>query len=90
MTSPDERAPLVRTLTDLVATHLLDGQGTQIEETSPLVEWGVIDSFNMFRLLGLIEETCAVTIPVEAVTGDDFRSVGAMADLVLRHRRSAG
>ena len=82
----DNQANLCRGLRDLITAEFVHDDTLRIEDETPLIEWGIIDSFNMFRILVHAEERFGVTIPLETVVPDDFQSIAALAKLVERRR----
>lgn len=54
-----------------------------------LLENDVVDSIGVFQLVTLIEERLGVEVPDDELVPENFASVGALADMVERHRASA-
>ncbi|MBP0456402.1 acyl carrier protein [Streptomyces montanisoli] len=66
--------------------------GTEAEPLtvdSPLLDMGVLDSVRTARLLAHIRSEYGVRVPPGQMTGEHFRSVAAIADLVLTLRSQA-
>jgi acyl carrier protein len=63
--------------------------GVQIDERTPLLEWGVLNSMNTARLLTFIRETLGVPVPPSMITGKHFRDLRTITDLVLSLTASA-
>jgi acyl carrier protein len=80
------------TLTDSVVDEvyvLVRSFSPNVESAqTDLLEAGILDSASLVRLLLAVEAQFAVTIPMEEVEIDSFRTVAEIADLV-RERRSA-
>ena len=55
-----------------------------------LIETGVLDSLALVELLFALEREFGVTIPLEELDIDSFRSVAAIADFVDTARAAAG
>ncbi|MEU6356327.1 acyl carrier protein [Streptomyces sp. NPDC047072] len=67
-------------------TFLAGDPGEELEDTSPLLEWGVLNSLNTVRLVGFIREELGVKVPPLAVSGSNFKDVRSIAEMVLAHR----
>lgn len=73
-------------LRDFVATALLQGDDAGLDETTPLLEWGVLDSTAMVDLLAYVERQFGVHIPFEDVKPQHFRTLEALTSLVVEVR----
>ena len=69
-------------LTHFVATELLDGDGSALTETTPLLEWGVLDSVSILSLLAFIEHDLGVSVPDERVRPEHFQNLARLCALV--------
>lgn len=49
-----------------------------------LLETGLVDSIGLVELILELEERFGVTLPMEGLEIDDFRSVYRIADLIVR------
>lgn len=76
-------AQLARHITDLIAEKLLVEVSSSEDD---LVASGVLDSLTLVQLLVEIEQRFAVTIPLEELEIDDFRSITSITQLI--HRRT--
>lgn len=77
--------------TDSITAALLDilNREMGLGVTSPdadLFESGILDSFTLVNLLLHIESRFNVTVPLEQLNLDSFRSVGAITGFVAAHR----
>ena len=68
-----------------IAETFLDGDDEGLEPSSPLLEWGILDSMGMVRLLKFLEEEFAVRIDEEAITPKNFRDVRSISSLVVEY-----
>ena len=70
-------------VTELIAEKL------QLEVPSPgvdLFETGLLDSLRFVELLASLEEAFGVTVSVEEIELDDFRTTARIAEFILRKR----
>jgi acyl carrier protein len=59
-----------------IRERLLDGDAAgELDETSPLLEWGVINSLNSVILLSFITEEFGTQILLENIDATTFKSV---------------
>lgn len=77
--------------TDSITAALLDilNREMGLGVTSPdadLFESGILDSFTLVNLLLHIESRFNVTVPLEQLNLDSFRSVGAMTGFIAAYR----
>lgn len=81
---------ILHRLTTYVKRQLLNDQGVGLEPTSPLLEWGVLNSMEIIRLLKHIQEDFAVAVPPLRVTGENFKNLESITRLIvaLRAERS--
>jgi acyl carrier protein len=54
-----------------------------LNETTPLLEWGIINSLEMVKLLSFIREQFGVEVPTDKLVADSFTSISSIADLIL-------
>jgi acyl carrier protein len=66
----------------VVHTHL-DGRA-DVTAATPLLEWGVIDSFGLADLLRFIDERFAIAVPTEEITPENFESLSQLGALLSR------
>ncbi|MEU7043420.1 phosphopantetheine-binding protein [Streptomyces varsoviensis] len=86
-----ERADLLEKLIGFVRDDLLNGQaGAELTSTTPLLEWGVLDSIKTARLLAFIRDDIGVRVPPKKMVGDHFKDLEHVTDLVLELQQPVG
>ncbi|KOG90606.1 hypothetical protein ADK38_07795 [Streptomyces varsoviensis] len=86
-----ERADLLEKLIGFVRDDLLNGQaGAELTPTTPLLEWGVLDSIKTARLLAFIRDDIGVRVPPKKMVGDHFKDLEHVTDLVLELQQPVG
>jgi clorobiocin biosynthesis protein CloN5 len=65
-----------------IGAQLLSGDDAGLNRTTPLLEWGLINSMEMKQLVGFLERRFAVSIAGQDVVAKNFRSVESIAELV--------
>ncbi|HEY7415786.1 MAG TPA: MupA/Atu3671 family FMN-dependent luciferase-like monooxygenase, partial [Ktedonobacteraceae bacterium] len=78
-----QRADILEQLKNYVALHLLDGDATGLSNTTPLLEWGIINSLAITRLLNFIQSQFHVTILLDQIVAEQFETLDALTDLIL-------
>ncbi|MFE7720689.1 hypothetical protein ACFU44_16785 [Nocardia rhizosphaerihabitans] len=73
-------------LLECIADSWLDGNGEGLSADTPLLEFNIISSAEIFDLVHVIQAEFGIVIPLQDVRPDNFRSVAAIADLIDRFR----
>jgi acyl carrier protein len=66
-----------------IVRHLLDGQ-MDLDRRTPLLEWGVIDSFALTDLLAFVEDEFNIAVPGNEITPENLRDLEAIGALLSR------
>lgn len=75
--------PLIRqVLFEHIAKELLHGDPRGLDDETPLLEWGIIDSLSMINLLVFIDEQFGIRVPDDAVTPEHFRDLRSLVALL--------
>jgi acyl carrier protein len=73
----DELASYVRT------EFLGDDRSAELGPTTPLLEWGILNSMNTAKLLTHIREQHGVNVPPTYLVGNNFKDLSRIADMVV-------
>lgn len=79
---------IIQDLRIYVSEQILDGEDVGLEATTPLIEWGILNSMEIAQLVAFIHDRFAVDVPVDAVTLDNFKDLDSLAKLVQGHSES--
>ena len=79
-----DRSKLLARRTTFVAREFLDGDERELTPTTPLLEWGVLDSMSMLALLAFVEDELEIRIPDEAVRPESFQNLDRLATLLAK------
>jgi acyl carrier protein len=75
---------------EFVRAQLLGNDSSaELTPTSPLLEWGVLNSMNIARLLAFIRERFGVHVPPQHIVGANFRDLDSVAGLTVSLADSA-
>jgi acyl carrier protein len=67
-----------------------EAEDTEIDENTPLISSGIVDSFSMVSLKRFLEKKCVISIPDEEATPEAFNTVTSILVLVNRHLANKG
>jgi acyl carrier protein len=78
------RSEMLGELRQFVVHELLDGRDTGLDEHTPLLAWGVIDSLSVAYLVQFTHERFGIEVPQREVTPDNLTDLDAYADMLVR------
>ncbi len=70
-------------LKQFIANTVLDGKAIGLDETTPLLEWGIINSMEMVRLVSFIQKQFGVDVPAKKMIADHFANIASLTNLVI-------
>ena len=73
-------------LRDYIVSEILEGDGHDLDAQTPLLEWGILNSIEMTRLLAFIGRQFGVAIAPREVTPAHFRTIDQIVALVEQRR----
>jgi acyl carrier protein len=77
-----DRAHIEAKLRDFIDQSILDGQGADLSVSTPLFEFGILDSFALFTVIGFIADEWKLNMQLERLRTEDFESIATIAALV--------
>ena len=78
-----ELTTIIEQLKTYIAQDILSGKDIGLDETTPLLAWGIINSLEMIKLLRFIHQRFSVDIPPDKLIADSFTDIASIANLVL-------
>ncbi|OIJ88235.1 hypothetical protein [Streptomyces colonosanans] len=76
----DEITPRITTF---ISESFLDGDPKgELTESTPLLEWEVLNSMNSALLLNFLREELRVDVPLSSINAANFRDIAAISNLV--------
>lgn len=78
---------ILEQIKEYIAQEVLHGESLGLNEQTPLLEWGILSSFEMVGTLGFIEKQFHVLIPVEKIVADRFINLLSITEFVLECMR---
>jgi acyl carrier protein len=81
---------LKEVILEYVTQEYLEDDSDPLENDSPLISGGIVDSFSMVSLKRFLENRYDIQIPDDEATPEAFDSVDKIADLVERFLEKKG
>jgi acyl carrier protein len=73
-----------------VAKQLLDGDDRELDASTPLLAWGILDSMSLIKLTDFIEGELKVTIPTDELADSaNLQNLGTITRMVLKYSSPA-
>jgi acyl carrier protein len=64
-----------------------DDDDIELDENTPLISSGIVDSFSMVSLKRFLEKKCDITLSDEEATPEAFDSVSSIITMVQKHQK---
>ncbi|TMC20554.1 MAG: hypothetical protein E6J34_12405 [Chloroflexi bacterium] len=77
------RTTIVEQLKNYIAQDVLLGKDSGLDEMTPLLAWGLINSLEMVKLLRFIRQRFSVDISTDKLSADSFTDIASIANLIL-------
>jgi len=78
-----QRKELIDQLNAYFVKNVLDGRDIGLSETTPLLEWGIINSLEIVRLLNYIDEQFGIEISYADLTPANFTDISSIVEMIL-------
>jgi acyl carrier protein len=86
-----DRTTILSKLNDYVVAELLDGKDVeQFDTTTPLLDWGLLNSIETARLVAFVRQELGVRVPPTDMVKKHFQNLESIADLLLSLQDSSG
>jgi D-alanine--poly(phosphoribitol) ligase subunit 2 len=66
-----------------------DAEDMELDENTPLISSGIVDSFSMVSLKRFLEKKCEISIPDEEASTEAFDTVASILALVEKIKKGA-
>lgn len=74
---------VVEGLKSYVSSEILDGEDIGLEASTPLIEWGIVNSMEIARLVAFIQDRWGVAIPGDMITLEHFKDLYSISRLIV-------
>ena len=79
-----KREEMYGELRGFVVKELLDGRDTGLDEHTPLLAWGVLDSLSVNVLVSFTNERFGIEVPQSEVTPQNLKDLDSYVSLLTR------
>jgi peptidyl carrier protein len=62
----------------------------ELDETTPLLEWGILDSLNTAILIGHIREEFGTAVPTEKISKATFENIRSITSMLCSAKTGTG
>ena len=80
------REEMLDELRGFVVRELLDGRDTGLDEHTPLLAWGVLDSLSVNVLISFTNERFGIEVPQSEVAPQNLKDLDSYVGLLMRLR----
>lgn len=74
---------ILKVLRTYVAEEILRGNADDLNAQTPLLEWGLLNSIEIVKLLSFIDDRFEVEVPFEMIDEARFRNLETISTLIL-------
>jgi acyl carrier protein len=78
------REEMLGELKGFVVSEFLDGRDTGLDEHTPLLAWGVLDSLSVNVLISFTSERFGLDVPPSEVTPDNLKDLDSYVAMLTR------
>jgi len=78
-----EASEILQRLKGYISNEILDGKDIGLEASTPLLEWGIINSLEMARLVAFLQNRFSVEVPAEKIVVEHFKDLKSIAALIV-------
>lgn len=78
-----KREEIVHQLKEHIAQHVLNGKEVGLDAQTPLLEWGILNSIEIMRLLSFIKEVFHANVSPTKLVANNFSTIDSIAGVVL-------
>ncbi|MBW4565585.1 MAG: acyl carrier protein [Mojavia pulchra JT2-VF2] len=78
-----QRSEVLQQLRDYISLEVLNGNHDDLDDSTPLLEWGILNSFELARILTFIQNQFDIEVPIDKVVAEHFKDISSITDLML-------
>lgn len=78
------REQMLADLREFVVAELLDGRDAGLDEHTPLLAWGVLDSLSVNVLVSFTKERFGIEVPPSEVSPDNLKDLDSYVSMLER------
>lgn len=84
-----ETALIEQKIHRFIDSTLMRGQGADLTTSTPLFDYGILDSFALFRIINFIAEEFGIVVSIEELRAEDFATIGTITRFIDSQQTSA-
>jgi acyl carrier protein len=74
---------IIESLKRYIVYEILDGNDIGLDGSTPLLEWGIINSMEIAKLIIFVQDQLGVRIPNDKIAAEYFINLIALTNLIL-------
>lgn len=78
-----KQTEILEVLKAYISREVLDGKDIGLDESTPLLEWGIIDSMGIANLVSFIQDRFHIEIPDDMILPEHFINLSALSNLLV-------
>jgi len=82
-----KQSKIIEELKGYISREILDGKDIGLDKSTPLLEWGIINSMEIARIVSFIQSRFHVGIPDDKILPEYFMNLTAISGLVVKLTR---
>lgn len=82
-----KQSEILEELKGYISREILDGKDIGLDDSTPLLEWGIINSMEIGRMVSFIQSRFNVGIPDDKILPEYFINLSAISQLVMELAR---
>ncbi len=82
-----KQSEILEELKGYISREILDGKDIGLDDSTPLLEWGIINSMEIGRIVSFIQSRFHVGIPDDKILPEYFINLSAISKLVVELAR---
>lgn len=79
-----ERSHILERLQGFISREVLEEEDIGLDESTPLLRYGIVNSITLVSLLAFIQEAFGIEVPAGELRPENLRDLGAVTELLLR------
>ena len=77
-----KQSEILDELKGYISREVLDGKDIGLDDSTPLLEWGIINSMEIAKMVSFIQTRFHVGIPDDKILPEHFINLSALSNLV--------
>ena len=74
---------ILEALKGYISREILDGRDIGLDGSTPLLEWGIINSMEIARIVSFIQDRFHIEIPDDKIIAEHFINLSVLSQLVV-------